>query len=238
MRRPGCPARRRRTPDVCRGSGAAAAPGSISPAHTPVALITARAVTSNDPPPRMSVSRADVAGDIRGADVGQDPRAVLGGGAGDRRDQSGIVDQLPVVGEKRAVEAVAAHRGRQFDGPLGGDASGSRQRRGRGAGQPAQRIPCGGIRFAPAPAPHGPSTAAAAPVAASPAPDEERCASSGFRVRPRCAGRFRRCRWPGNAARRGPVSNSTGWCRTPGRAFPPARPTARGRRRPARYPCR
>ena len=36
-------------------------PGSISPAHTPVALITARAVTSNDSPPRISVSRADVA---------------------------------------------------------------------------------------------------------------------------------------------------------------------------------
>ena len=65
---------------------------------------------------------------------------MLGGGAGDRRDQSGVVDQLTVVGEQRAVEAVAAHRRRQFDGPLGGDAARSRQRRRGCARQPAQRI--------------------------------------------------------------------------------------------------
>ena len=34
--------------------------GSISPAHTPVALMTARADISNDSPVRWSVSRSDV----------------------------------------------------------------------------------------------------------------------------------------------------------------------------------
>ena len=85
------------------------------------------------------------------------------------------------------------------------DPPGSRQRRGaacRPAGAARHRR---GSRSAPAPRCRGPSTAAAAPAAASPAPGEERCASSGFRVRPRCAGRCRRCRSPGSAARRGPA---------------------------------
>ena len=76
-----------------------------------------------------------------------------------------------------------------------------------------------GIRCAPTRACHDSSTAAAAPAAASREQDEGRCASSRSRVRWRCVWRFLRCRSPGNANRHGPVWNSSGWCRTPTRAF-------------------
>ena len=78
---------------------------STSPAHTPVALMTARADTSNDSPVRWSVRRTEVPVAFDARDTGQDARAVLGGGAGDRGDQAGVVDQLPVVGEQPAAQA-------------------------------------------------------------------------------------------------------------------------------------
>ena len=91
---------------------------STSPAHTPLALITARADTSNDSPVQL------VGQPHRGPPVASDAatrvriaRAVLGGGAGDGGDQAGVVDQLPVIGEQPAAEAVAADRGDQLDGP-------------------------------------------------------------------------------------------------------------------------
>ena len=159
-------------------------------------------------------------------------------GARHRGDQAGVVDQLPVVGEQAAVETVAAHGRAPI--PTARSASTRRDRGSVDAGVPASRR-------SPSPATkpdahqrargRGPSTAAAAPAAASPGPGEGRCASSGFRVRRRCAGRCRRCRSPDSAARRAPASNSTGWCRTPGRASPPAPPTGRATPRPARYRC-
>ena len=95
---------------------------STSPAHTPLALITARAVTSNDSPVQLVGQAHRRAGGIRGGDPGQDQRAVLGGGPRDRGDQARVVDQLPVVGEQPAGEPVAPDRGHHVDGPAGGDA--------------------------------------------------------------------------------------------------------------------
>ena len=65
---------------------------------------------------------------------------MLGGGAGHGGDQAGVVDQLAVVGEQAAGQTVAAHGRRQFDGALGVDAPGPRQRRRRRARQPAQPV--------------------------------------------------------------------------------------------------
>ena len=49
------------------------------------------------------------AGGLGCGHVGQDPGAVLRRGARDRGDQSGVVDQLPVVGEQSTVKAVTSN---------------------------------------------------------------------------------------------------------------------------------
>ena len=105
-----CRTPRRRTPDAFRGWAAAGSTVSTSPAHTPVALITARADTSNDSPVRWSVSRHRGARRVRGRDAGQDARAVLGRGARDGDDQPRVVDQLTVVGEQAAAQTRRAAR--------------------------------------------------------------------------------------------------------------------------------
>ncbi len=77
---------------------------------------------------------------IRRRDTGENRGSVLGGGPGNGRDQSGIVDQLTVVGEQTAGQPVASHRGREFDGAVRVDPPGSRQRRRRRACELAQPV--------------------------------------------------------------------------------------------------
>ena len=77
---------------------------------------------------------------VRCRHAGEDPGAVLRGGAGHRGDQTGVVDELPVIGQQRAVEAVAAHGRRQRDGASRVDPPRPGQRRRRRARQPAQPV--------------------------------------------------------------------------------------------------
>ena len=79
-------------------------------------------------------------GGRRRTDAGEDRRAVLGGGACHRDHQPGIVDQLAVVGQQRAVEAVLAHRGRHRDRFCATDPARARQHRGWRAGHHTQDI--------------------------------------------------------------------------------------------------
>ncbi len=162
---------------------------SISPAHTPVALMTARA----DDVERFAgalVGQRD-----RGAGGLAMPRCRSGSGrraaprsarlrrpggrrrsvvrrrpAGHRRDRRA---ERPGPGRSRVAPKYVASQAEQI--PVCPRSCATRRRP--------------GTRRAPMPGSSGSSTAAAEPAAASPEPDEGRCASSGFRVRPRCAGR-------------------------------------------------
>ena len=107
------------------------------------------------------------AGGLGGRDLGQDPGAVLRGGARDRGDQSGVVDQLPVVGQQAAVETVAPHGRRHLDGRL---AEIRRERGSVDAGVPASlrsTSPARNPARTNARSGCDPSTAAAEPAAAS-----------------------------------------------------------------------
>ncbi len=84
--------------------------GSTSPAHTPVALTTARADTVSAEPDSGVDQPGRGAGDVLGADVGQHRRAQLGRRASEVDDQPGVVDQLAVVAQHAAPQPVRADR--------------------------------------------------------------------------------------------------------------------------------
>ena len=75
-----------------------------------------------------------------GADLGQNLRAVAGGGAGQRDDQAGIVDELPVVVDEAELQPLAAHRRGQFGHAAGADRPRPRQRLRRRSRRGAQQV--------------------------------------------------------------------------------------------------
>ena len=172
---------------------------STSAAHTPVALITARAARSMDSPVSSSVSRTD---DPVASDAPTRVRIVAPcwrRGARHRDHQAGVVDQLAVVGQQRAVETVAAHGGRHRDRLGGTDPARPRQHRRWGAGHGAQHV--AGLEAHPHQRPLPAAHRRQQRHQLRHRLDQVRapCGSSGCRVRPNCAGRCRRCRWPGSA---------------------------------------
>ncbi|BCO35481.1 hypothetical protein MHEC_19140 [Mycobacterium heckeshornense] len=80
------------------------------------------------------------AGGLRCGHIGENPGPVLCRGPRDRGDQSGVVDELPVVGQQTAVEPVAPHGRRQVDNTLGRHSARARQHGSRRARQPAQHV--------------------------------------------------------------------------------------------------
>ena len=81
-----------------------------------------------------------VAGGLRCRRVGQDPGPALRGGARDRGDQPGVVDQLPVIGQQPTVQTVAPNSRRHVDRALGRNTLRARQNRRRCAGGLAQHV--------------------------------------------------------------------------------------------------
>ena len=91
--------------------------------------------------PRQLVGQLHrTAGGRGGRHPGQDPGAVLRGSACHRGNQPGVVDELPVVGQQRAVEPVAADGRGHLDRLLHTDPTGPRQGRGLGAREHAQPV--------------------------------------------------------------------------------------------------
>ena len=72
---------------------------------------------------------------------GEDARAVLGGRACHRNHQSGVVDQLSVIGQQGTVEPVTTHGGSHRHRLLSADPARPWQNRGPGSGHDAQHIP-------------------------------------------------------------------------------------------------
>ncbi len=95
---------------------------STSPAHTPLALITARAFTSNDSPVSWSVRRTELPVASEAATLVRMTAPCWAAVLRDGGDQAGVVDQLPVIGQQPTAEAVAPDRGDHVDGPARGDA--------------------------------------------------------------------------------------------------------------------
>ncbi len=205
-----------------------------SSVHTPVALTTARD-RSTELVAGLLVAHAD-AGDALAlaheadhARVAGHGRAELGGRAGQRERVAGVVD-LGVVVLDGADERVLAQRRGDPQRAAAGQVAVARQ----------PRVPAQAVVERQAGADVG-----ALPVRAQRVEERHRLDEvRGQRVQQQAAlsaaplapARSRPAR--GSAGRRGPACSSGSTCRRRSRAPPPAPPTARGWRRPARCPRR
>ena len=116
----------RRTRWVPR-DGRRATSSTRSPAQTPVALTTARAVTDAVRAGQLVAELDAGPGGGEDAGAGADVGAVVGGRAGDRRDQPGVVLELAVPGQQAAAKPVAAQAGGQRERLGGRDLARARQ---------------------------------------------------------------------------------------------------------------
>ncbi len=114
--------------------------GSSSPAQTPVALITARADTSNSSPVERVAQAHAGAGRVQRLDAGEDGCPVPGRRARHRDDEPGVVDELSVPAVDRAAKVLGAQRGGKPERLGGADPPRRIEHRSRRADESAQAV--------------------------------------------------------------------------------------------------
>ena len=92
--------------------------------------------------PGQLVGEVDgVSGGRGNTHAGEDARAVLGSRTCHRNDQSGVVDELSVVGQQRTVKPITTHGRGHRHRLFGADPARPGQNRGPGSGHGTQRVP-------------------------------------------------------------------------------------------------